>query len=153
MFLKVLRSFNTWSSRREFGRTRELFYILLVMGCVCECVCVGTLSHVQLLVTLWTAAHQIPLSMEFPRQEYWSELPFPPPGDLPDPGIEPASPMSPVLQVDSLPLSHQGNSKHLVLWLLLDTNKINTIDWVNAVAALPYCFSTSLPPPPNFNEI
>ena len=85
--------------------------------------------------------------MEFSRQEYWSELPFPPPGDLPDPGIEPASPMSPVLQVDSLPLSHQGNSKHLVLWLLLDTNKINTIDWVNAVAALPYCFSTSFPHP------
>ena len=42
--------------------------------------------------------------MEFPRQEYWSGLPFPPPGDLPDPGIEPASP---ALQVDSLPLSHQ----------------------------------------------
>ena len=43
--------------------------------------------------------------MGFPRQEYWSGLPFPSPGDLPDPGIEPASPMS---QVDSLPLSHLG---------------------------------------------
>ena len=41
--------------------------------------------------TPWTAAHQAPLSMEFSRQEYWSGLPFPPPGDLPDPGIEPAS--------------------------------------------------------------
>ena len=43
-------------------------------------------------VTPWTVAHQAPLSMGFPRQEYWSGLPFPPPGDLPDPGIEPGSP-------------------------------------------------------------
>ena len=41
--------------------------------------------------TPWTAAHQAPLSMGFPRKEYWSELPFPSPGDLPDPGIEAAS--------------------------------------------------------------
>ena len=43
-------------------------------------------------VTPWTVAHQAPLSMGFPRQEYWSGLPFLPPGDLPDPGIEPRSP-------------------------------------------------------------
>ena len=43
-------------------------------------------------MTPWTVAHQAPLSMGFPRQEYWSGLPFPPPGDLPDPGIEPESP-------------------------------------------------------------
>jgi len=43
-------------------------------------------------VTPWTAAHQTPLSMGFPKQEYWSGLPFPSPGDLPDPGIEPRSP-------------------------------------------------------------
>ena len=42
------------------------------------------LSHVQLFMTPWTVAHQAPLSMGFPRQEYWSGLPFPPPGDLPD---------------------------------------------------------------------
>ena len=54
-------------------------------------------------------AHQAPLSMGFPRQGYWSELPFPAPGDLPDPGIEPVSPPSPALQVDSLSLSHQGS--------------------------------------------
>ena len=41
----------------------------------------------------WTVAHQAPLAMEFSRQEYWSRLTFPPPGDLPDPGIEPASPV------------------------------------------------------------
>ena len=46
-------------------------------------------SPVPLFVTLWTVAHQAPLSMGFPRQEYWSGLSFPPPGDLPDPGIKP----------------------------------------------------------------
>ena len=45
----------------------------------------------------WTVAHQAPLSMEFPRQEYWSGLPFPTPGALPDPGIKPSSPASPAL--------------------------------------------------------
>ena len=53
--------------------------------------------------TPWTIASQATLSMGFFRQEYWSGLPFPPPGDLPNPGIEPASP---ALQADSLPLSH-----------------------------------------------
>ena len=48
-------------------------------------------SHVQLFGTPWTIAHQAPLSMRFPRQEYWSGLPCPPPGDLPDPGIKPTS--------------------------------------------------------------
>ena len=57
------------------------------------------------LATLWTVAHQAPLSMEFSRQEYWSGLPFPSPGDLPDPGIEPGSP---ALQADSLPTKLQG---------------------------------------------
>ena len=46
----------------------------------------GVLSHVWLFATLWTVAHQAPLSMGFPRQEYWSGLPFPPPGNLPDSG-------------------------------------------------------------------
>ena len=48
-------------------------------------------------VTPWTVAHQAPLSMEFSRQEYWSGLPFPPRGDLPDPGIEAVLPVSPAL--------------------------------------------------------
>ena len=47
------------------------------------------LSHVWLFATLWTVAYQAPLPLGFPRQEYWSGLPFPPPGDLPDPGMEP----------------------------------------------------------------
>ena len=59
--------------------------------------CMCMLSHFRLFVTLWTIAHQSPLSMEFSRQEYWSGLPYSPPGDLPDPGIEPASLKSPAL--------------------------------------------------------
>ena len=55
------------------------------------------LSHVRLFVTPWTVAPQAPLSMGFPRQEYWSGWPFPPPGELPNPGVEPTSPVSPVL--------------------------------------------------------
>ena len=52
---------------------------------------VQVFSHIQVFATPWTVAHQAALSMEFPRQEYWSGVPFPPPGDLPDPGIELAS--------------------------------------------------------------
>ena len=55
-----------------------------------------------------TIAHQAPLSMEFSRQEYWRWLPLPPPGDLPNPGMEPTSPVSPALQVDSLPAEPLG---------------------------------------------
>ena len=51
-----------------------------------------SLSHVQLFEIPWTVAFQAPLFMGFSRQEYWSGLPFPPAGDLPDPGIEPTSP-------------------------------------------------------------
>ena len=63
-------------------------------------------SPVQLFATLWTIPLQAPLSMGFSRQEYWSGLPLPSLGDLPDPGIKPGSP---ALQVDSLPLSHLGS--------------------------------------------
>ena len=59
--------------------------------------------------TPWTVSCQDPLSMGFFRQEYWSRLPFPPPGNLPNSGIKPASLESPALQADSLPLSHQGS--------------------------------------------
>ena len=60
---------------------------------------VKSLSHVRLFVTPWAVAHQASPSMGFSRQEYWSGLPFPSPGDLPDPGIEPRSP---ALQADAL---------------------------------------------------
>ena len=65
-------------------------------------VAVVELSCVQLFSTLRTIARQAPLSMGFSRQEYWSGLPFPPPGNLPDSGIKPTSPASPALQVDLL---------------------------------------------------
>ena len=57
----------------------------------------GGFSSVQLFVTLWTVARQAPLSMGFSRPEHWSGLPYTPPGDLPGPGIEPASLRSPAL--------------------------------------------------------
>ena len=59
--------------------------------------------------TSWTVARQAPLSMGFSRQEYWSGLPFPSPGDLPDPGIESGSP---AFQADSLPSEPPGNSNN-----------------------------------------
>ena len=62
----------------------------------------------RLFVTPWTIARQAPLSTGFSRQEYWSVLPCPSPGDIPDWGIETVSPGAPALQADSLPLSHQG---------------------------------------------
>ena len=63
------------------------------------------LSHVQLFATPWTVAYQAPPSMEFSRQEYWSGLPLPSPGDLPNPGVEPGSPE---LQADALPSEPPG---------------------------------------------
>ena len=62
-------------------------------------------SRVRHLVAPWTAAYQASLSMGFSRQEYWSGLPFPSPGDLPDPGIEPRSP---ALQAEALPSEPPG---------------------------------------------
>ena len=60
-----------------------------------------------------------PLSLGFFRQEYWSGLPFPPPGDLPNPGSEPASPVSPALQADSLPAELLGKSIFLVTVIII----------------------------------
>ena len=62
-----------------------------------QVLCAQTLSRVQLFATLWTVACQTPLSMGFPRQQYWSGLPLPSPGGLPDPGMEPICLVSPAL--------------------------------------------------------
>ena len=67
-----------------------------------------SLSRVQLFVTPWTVAYQAPLSMGFSRQECWSGLPFPSPGDLPNPGIELSSP---ALQADALPSEPPGKPR------------------------------------------
>ena len=77
---------------------------LLWLACVCT-------QLLQLCLTLcdpMTVARLASLSRGFSRQEYWSGLQCPPPGNLPDPGIEPESPAAPALQVDSLPPSHRG---------------------------------------------
>ena len=67
---------------------------------------VKSLSRVRLFVTPWTVAYQAPQSMEFSRQEYWSGVPLPFPGDLPGPGMKPKTPS---WQADSLPMSHLGS--------------------------------------------
>ena len=72
-----------------------------------------SLSRVRLFATPWTVAYKGPLSMEFSRQEYWSGLPFPSPGDLPDPGIEPKSP---ALRADALPSEPPRQSLSLGDW-------------------------------------
>ena len=64
---------------------------------------VKSLSSVRLFATPWTAAYQAPPSMGFSRQEYWSGLPFPSPGDLPNPGIEPRSPTLQAVALTSEP--------------------------------------------------
>ena len=70
---------------------------------VCELSC---FSSVWIFAVLWTVTPQALLSMGFSRQKHWSRLPFPPPGNLPNAGIEPTCPVPPALQVDSLLLSH-----------------------------------------------
>ena len=76
----------------------------------CACVRAKMLWSYLTLCTLWTAAHQAPLSLGFPRQEYWSELPCPPPGDLPNPGIKPRSL---AFQEDSLQPEPPGSTRKL----------------------------------------
>ena len=71
------------------------------------------------MVLLWMVAHQAPLSMEFSRHVSWSGLPFPSPGDLPDPGIEPMSLASPALAGGFLPLALPGRPK----WKQMFTKK------------------------------
>ena len=95
---------------RETGRnTRCLFKPLSrTRPFICNKVKVKVklVSSVQLFETPWTVAHQVPLSMGFPRQEYWSGLPFPSPGDFPNPGIDPRSP---ALWTEPLPSEPPGN--------------------------------------------
>ena len=84
------------------------------------------LSRVRLFATLWTVACQAHLSMGFSRQEYWSGLPFPSPGDLPDPGIEP---WSPALEADALtsepPGQPQGACKNTQVLLGLEKQTVS----------------------------
>ena len=116
------------SSRQEYwsglpcsppGDQTHVFYVSCIVGQVpyhqhhlksnYTCVCAVT-SVVSNCANPWTVAHQALQSMRFSRQKYWSGLPFPPPGDLPTPGIEPGSPVSLALKVDSLPVEPSGKT-------------------------------------------
>ena len=103
--------------------------------------CVGaqSVSHVQFCAILWTVARLAPLSLGLPRQECWSELPFPSPGDLPDLGNKS---MSPALQANSLPLSQLGSPKVvpsiLLLSLLMAEESVFILD-IFSFAALLIC--------------
>ena len=77
---------NTRSTNKKILALEKIIFFRQIMNMSAQ-----LLTHVKCLVTPWTVAHQSPLSMEFSRQEYWSRLPFPSPGDLPNPGIEPLS--------------------------------------------------------------
>ena len=86
--------YNPWG-HKESDTTERL---LCVCVCVCVCVCMHACSGMSdSFQPPWTVTYQAPLSMGFPRQEYRRGLPFPSPGDLPNPGIEPVSPVSPAL--------------------------------------------------------
>ena len=94
---------------------------LRLRGCFCMCPC---------LVAQWTIAHQAPLSLGLSRQEYWSGLPFPPPGDLPNPGFKPASPVSPALQVVCLLTRNKNSRTSLeVQWLRPQASIAMAMDW------------------------
>ena len=89
--------------RRLFLGKKAMINLVYHITCL-----LGCFSHVRLFVTPWTVACQTFLSMRFSGQEYWNGLPCPPPGDLPNPGIEPESP---ALQGDSLPAELSGKPK------------------------------------------
>ena len=92
--------------------------------CLAQCV-LSHFSRVRLFAIPWTVARQAPLSMEFSRQEYWSELPFPSPGDFPNPGIEPKSFMSPALAGRFFTTSATWEA--LAQWLKVETEDIKII--------------------------
>ena len=97
--------FFLWQIFHWLPVTHKLMIGVLFRSSLWTACILSRFSHIQLFVTLWTIALQAPLSMGFSRQEYWSGFPCPPPGDRPNPGMEPVSPAAPALQADSLPLS------------------------------------------------
>ena len=115
MFLCFLSKMFFSNSFSTFDIYSSLFPFLLLRNAFVCCV-LSHFSHVWLFATLWTVAHQTPLSMGFSRQEYWSGLPCLRPEDLSDPGIEPISLMSPALA--------SGLFNHLRLWLFYSVSKI-----------------------------
>ena len=86
-------------------------------------VCAQLLSCVQFFVTPWTVAHKAPLSMGLSRQEHWSGLPFPPPGDLPNAGIKSALPLSPALAGRAFTTRPPGKPKYTLCQIVLNVTK------------------------------
>ena len=99
MSLLLLQSFIVWSCRGNFSTSMNIkLYIPLDQTNLLQIThALELFMCMRLFVTPWTIAHQASLSMGFARQEDWHELQFPPPGDLPHPGIKPVSPASPAL--------------------------------------------------------
>ena len=97
-----------------------------------------SLSYSWLFATPWTLAHQAPLSMEFSRRQYWSGLPFPSPGDLPNLGIKPRCP---ALQTDALPSEPLGKPKKpLLILLILGRWPYSVLEsWISSVTVLTRC--------------
>ena len=91
-------------------------------------VCVKSLSRVRLFATPWMVTYQAPRSVGFSRQEYWSGLPFPSPGDLPNPGIEPGSPALEADTFNLLATRDEGESCNTVLtkcvWLIFSAQRL-----------------------------
>ena len=102
-----------------WGTKFTAVFICILCTCIKKCICLyayvyrvyiacavlSCFSNIWFFATPWTITHQAPLSIGLSKQEYWSGLPCPPPGDLPDPGTEVTSPRSLASQVDSLPLA------------------------------------------------
>ena len=109
----------------NFETYRNIQSFCCLTGTNIVCACSSHFSCVQFFVTLWTIAPQASLSMEFSREEYWSGLPCPPPGDIPVSGIKPMSLASLALQADSSPLS-QGKPQLTLYYRSNYTSKANS---------------------------
>ena len=114
---KDLYQTETINIKQGWGPT---LYISIHMDFSCHRV-LSCFSRVWLFATLWPIALQVPLSRGFSRQKYWSGLPFPPPGDLPDPGIESTSPLPPILAGRFF--YHQHHLGSLWVWIHLNNKK------------------------------
>ena len=112
----------------QWAYETHYFYILITQCC-------SLVAMSNSFETPWTAAHRAPLCVKFSRQEYWSALPFPAPGDLPDPGIKP---MSPACHRDSLPMIQQSKP-HLLnktIWKI-EKEKYLIFDFLDTTASIP----------------
>ena len=94
VFAVAMYRCENWTMKKDECQRTDVFKLWWIHSFACV---LSHFSHVQLFATQWTVVCQVPLSMGFSRQEQWTGLPFPPPGDLPNPDIEPASLMFPAL--------------------------------------------------------